>query len=460
MRWEKLLSTKILGYDKNEQKNNASYDGRSAFQKDFDRVVFSSAFRRLQDKTQVFPLPESDFVHTRLTHSLEVSCVGRSLGNLVGEKIIERHPWLKKNFTKFHFGEIVAAACLAHDIGNPPFGHSGEDAISDYFKSGNGKSLEQIINDNKKWNDLIKFEGNAQGFRIISQLQNPDIQGGLRLTYAMLAAFTKYPKESFLEYDKFFSGSLKNQPKIYKKFGFFQSEKNIFQTVAGEVGLTKKTNDKNSFFWCRHPLAFLVEAADDICYRIMDLEDGSHLGIVSFKETEALLMPLIRKAKLKLYNTRDEIEKIGYLRAKAIALLVDQLAEVFLDHEEQILNGNFENELIGVISARKPLERIKKVSEEKIYSYKTVIEREAVGYEVLGGLLDIFVSALLDSANTQLSHRTKTIIKLFPQQFTLAKNSEEDFYSKLLQITDFISGMTDSFAVSLYRKLKGISLPQ
>ncbi|MCK9424893.1 MAG: deoxyguanosinetriphosphate triphosphohydrolase [Ignavibacteriaceae bacterium] len=460
MRWEKLLSTKILGYDKNEQKNNDSYDGRSAFQKDFDRVVFSSAFRRLQDKTQVFPLPESDFVHTRLTHSLEVSCVGRSLGNLVGEKIINRHPGLKKNFTKFHFGEIVAAACLAHDIGNPPFGHSGEDAISDYFKTGNGKSLEQIINDSKKWNDLIKFEGNAQGFRIISQLQNPDVQGGLRLTYATLATFTKYPRESFLEHDKLFPGLVKNQPKIYKKFGFFQSEKNIFQTVANEVGLTKKLSHKNSFFWHRHPLAFLVEAADDICYRIMDLEDGSHLGLVSFKETESLLMPLIGETKLKLYNTRDEKEKIGYLRAKSITLLVEQLAEVFLEHEEQILNGNFENELIGVISARKPLEKIKKVSERKIYSYKTVIEREAVGYEVLGGLLDIFVLALLDSTNTQLSHRTKTIIKLFPQQFTLAQNSEEDFYSKLLQITDFISGMTDSFAVSLYRKLKGISLPQ
>ncbi|MFA4924755.1 MAG: dNTP triphosphohydrolase, partial [Ignavibacteriaceae bacterium] len=168
MRWEKLLSTKILGTNKSDQQTDA-YDGRSAFQKDFDRVVFSSAFRRLQDKTQVFPLPESDFVHTRLTHSLEVSCVGRSLGNLVGEKILERHPRLKKRFTKFHFGEIVAAACLAHDIGNPPFGHSGEDAMSDYFKSGNGKSLEQEINDIKKWNDLIHFEGNAQGFRIISQ---------------------------------------------------------------------------------------------------------------------------------------------------------------------------------------------------------------------------------------------------------------------------------------------------
>ena len=460
MRWEKLLSTKILGYDKNIPQNKISYDGRSAFQKDFDRVVFSSAFRRLQDKTQVFPLPESDFVHTRLTHSLEVSCVGRSLGNLVGEKIIDRHPGLKKNFTKFHFGEIVAAACLAHDIGNPPFGHSGEDAISDYFKTGNGKPLEQKINDIKKWNDLIKFEGNAQGFRIISQLQNPDVQGGLRLTHATLATFTKYPKESFLESDNIISASLKKQPKIYKKFGFFQSEKNIFQNVASEVGLTKKANDKNSFFWCRHPLAFLVEAADDICYRIMDLEDGSHLGLVSFKETEELLMPLIKKAKLKLYNTRDEKEKIGYLRAKAITLLVDQLAEGFLANEEQILNGNFESELIGVISTRNALETIEKISVEKIYSYKTVIEREAVGYEVLGGLLDIFVSALLDSSNAPLSHRTKTIIKLFPQQFELVKNSEEDFYAKLLQITDFISGMTDTFAVSLYRKLKGISLPQ
>ena len=460
MRWEKLLSSKILGYDKNDQKNNPSYDGRSAFQKDFDRVVFSSAFRRLQDKTQVFPLPESDFVHTRLTHSLEVSCVGRSLGNLVGEKIIELHPGLKKNFTKFHFGEIVAAACLAHDIGNPPFGHSGEDAISDYFKTGNGKLLEQKINDSKKWNDLIKFEGNAQGFRIISQLQNPDVQGGLRLTYATLATFTKYPKESFFEDETLLTTSTNKLPKIYKKFGFFQSEKNIFQTVAGEVGLQKKAKINNSFFWCRHPLAFLVEAADDICYRIMDLEDGSHLGLVSFNETEALLMPLIGKTKLKLYNTRDEKEKIGYLRAKAITLLVEQLAKVFIDNEEQILAGNFESELISVISVRKPLETIEKISVEKIYSYKTVIEREAVGYEVLGGLLDIFVSALLDSSNTQFSHRTKTIIKLFPQQFTLAKNSEEDFYQKLLQITDFISGMTDSFAVSLYRKLKGISLPQ
>jgi len=459
MRWEKLLSTKILGYDTNEQKNSASYDGRSSFQKDFDRVVFSSAFRRLQDKTQVFPLPESDFVHTRLTHSLEVSCVGRSLGNLVGEKIIERHPSLKKNFTKFHFGEIVAAACLAHDIGNPPFGHSGEDAISDYFKTGNGKSLNEKIGDAKKWHDLIKFEGNAQGFRIISQLQNPNVPGGLRLTYAMLAAFTKYPKESFLEHDVEHSGSTKKQPKIYKKFGFFQSEKNIFQSVANEVGLEKKTNEKNSFFWCRHPLAFLVEAADDICYRIMDLEDGSHLGLVSFKETEELMMPLIRKAKLNLYNTRDEKEKIGYLRAKAIKLLVDQLAEVFLENEEQILSGTFESELIRVISTQKALETIEQISVEKIYSYKTVIEREAVGYEVLGGLLDVFVSTLLDSANAQLSHRTNTIVKLFPQQFALAKNSNEDFYLKLLQITDFISGMTDTFAVSLYRKLKGISLP-
>jgi len=459
MRWEQLLSSKILGLDHKNFAAADSYDGRSSFQKDFDRVVFSSAFRRLQDKTQVFPLPESDFVHTRLTHSLEVSCVGRSLGNLVGEKILERHPSLKKKFTKFHFGEIVAAACLAHDIGNPPFGHSGEDAFSDYFKSGNGKTLKEKIGDEKKWNDLIKFEGNAQGFRIISQLQNPQVKGGLRLTYATLATFAKYPKESFITTETF-PATTKPNPKIYKKFGFFQSEKEIFKLIAEEVGLKNKGEKLDSYFWCRHPLAFLVEAADDICYRIMDLEDGSHLGLVSFDETEALLLPLIKKSKLRLYNTRDEKEKIGYLRAKAIALLIEQLAEAFLAHENEILNGTFEQELIGSIPTQKTLKQIEKISVEKIYSFRTVVEREAVGYEVLGGLLDIFVSALLDAPSTQRSHRTKTIVKLFPQQFELPPSGENNFYERLLQITDFISGMTDSFAVSLYRKLKGISLPQ
>ena len=337
MNWKKLLNDNRLGIKKIT--SGEPLDGRSQFQKDFDRIVFSPAFRRLQDKTQVFPLPESDFVHTRLTHSLEVSVVGRSLGNLVGERILERDTNLKKEFTKFHFGEIVAAACLAHDIGNPPFGHSGEDAIAEFFKKGNGKDFKELINDEKKWDDLINYEGNAQGFRIITTLQNPDVKGGLRLTYATLGAFTKYPKESFTP-DTLIK--LKKK-KAYKKFGFFQAEKKIFKEVAEATGLDCKKNG-SEFWWCRHPLTFLVEAADDICYRIMDLEDGFRLSLISFAETEELMIPLVNKNDLKGYKGRDEKEKIGYLRAKGISNLVNELADTFMEEEKNILAGKLEDE--------------------------------------------------------------------------------------------------------------------
>ena len=453
MDWTQLLSRRLLGESKN--KVSLKQEGRSQFQRDFDRIVFSAAFRRLQDKTQVFPMPESDFVHTRLTHSLEVSCVGRSLGNIVGAEIIKRNPKLKKDYSAFHFGEIVSAACLAHDIGNPPFGHSGEDAISEYFKNGNGKIFESKINDDKKWNDLIRFEGNAQGFRIITKLQNPKITGGLRLTNATLAAFTKYPKESLIKDDM----DVKNKKKkLYKKFGFFQSEKNIFKDVAEETGLIKN-GDKNNLYWSRHPLAFLVEAADDICYRIIDLEDGFKLGLLTFKETEKLLKSLLTSSKLNSYESRDENDKIGYLRAKAINDTVNETAKAFLDEEKNILSGKFENDLISVIKKTGDLEKIKIISIEKIYSYESVIEREAAGYEVIGGLLDVFINAVNEQAEGNIAPKNKTIIKLLPRQYSNKNNKLDDLYLRLLKVTDFISGMTDSYAVSLYRKIKGISLP-
>lgn len=451
MNWKTLLSSVQLGTD--EKKYISSHDGRSQFQRDFDRIVFSPAFRRLQDKTQVFPLPESDFVHTRLTHSLEVSVVGRSLGNLVGENIISRHSELKNDFTKFHFGEIVAAACLAHDIGNPPFGHSGEESISEYFKNGNGKKFESIINDKKKWNDLTKFEGNAQGFRIITKLQNPKVNGGLRLTYSTLAALTKYPKESFTEVDL----EKNSQKKIYKKFGFFQSEKEIFKSVAEHTELERLSS--KDYFWCRHPLSFLVEAADDICYRIMDLEDGYRLGLVTFSETEQLLKNLIRIELVSDYNQRDEAEKIGYLRAKAISELVKELAEVFLDNEDEILSAKLGDELISLIPAAKALEEIEKLSVEKIYRHRTVVEREAAGYEVLGGLLDAFINSFNEWLDGNIKPKNRTLVNLLPKRIFQYANPDTEIYERLLMIIDFISGMTDSFAVSLYRKIKGISLP-
>ncbi len=447
MEWKKLLSKKLLGF--NEE---SSSDGRSQFQRDFDRIVFSSAFRRLQDKTQVFPMPDSDYVHTRLTHSLEVSCVGRSLGNAVGEMILDRNRKLKNEFTQFHIGEIVASACLAHDIGNPPFGHSGEDAISEYFRNGAGKIYRKVLSQ-KQWADFTKFEGNAQGFRIITRLQNPTVKGGLRLSCATLAAFTKYPKESLLEKNN-------NKEKLYKKYGFFQSEKDLFKEVAEETGLPKKSGYKNSLFWCRHPLTFLVEAADDICYRVMDLEDGFRLGILSFDDTEALLMPLKGKASLNLYNERNENDKIGYLRAKVISQLVKSLAEVFIDEEENIMQGKLDNDLISLLTMSDALEEIKRVSVERIYSIRSVVEREAAGFEVLGGLLYVFINAVNEFAEEKISPKNRTIIKLLPKQFLGDDGKpDEDIYTRLLKITDFVSGMTDSYAVSIYRRIKGISLP-
>ncbi|MCU7513112.1 MAG: deoxyguanosinetriphosphate triphosphohydrolase [Bacteroidota bacterium] len=453
MNWERLLSNRRLG-DIGKNSFVPSNDGRSEFQRDFDRIVFSSAFRRLQDKTQVFPLPESDFVHNRLTHSLEVSCIGRSLGNLVGERILERHPELNDRFTKFHFGEIVAASCLAHDIGNPPFGHSGEDAISEYFKHGSGKQFEERLKDKKKWNDFIKFEGNAQGFRIITKLQNPTIFGGLCLTAATLASLTKYPRESFIPHEA--TELLRGQ--IYKKHGFFQSEKELFQEVAEEVGMLRNCED-DCFFWSRHPLSFLVEAADDITYRIMDLEDGFHLGLESFSRTEELLRALIDANTLKSYDGRDNNDKIGYLRAKAMSSLVNQLAEVFADEEENILQGRLTEDLIDIIPSAKVLKKIKDVSKEEIYSYKSVIERETAGYEVLGGLLDIFITAVNAAADGNTSHKNTKVLQLLPKQFLNPGGiPEEDLYLRLLRITDYVSGMTDTYAISLFRRVKGISL--
>jgi dGTPase len=459
MDWHHLLNKSRIGTNPELSRSNESNEGRSEFQRDYDRIVFSSAFRRLQDKTQVFPLPESDFVHTRLTHSLEVSCIGRSLGNIVGGKILERYPKLNENYTKFHFGEIVAASCLAHDIGNPPFGHSGEDAIAEYFKNGNGKNLSSGLSP-KQYMDLIKFEGNAQGFRIISRLQNPNVTGGLQLTYATLAAFAKYPKESIVEEDTLFATEGIRNSKFQKKFGFFQSEKELFSTVAKACQMTEYGDHFRSLAWRRHPLAFLVEAADDICYRIIDLEDGFRLGLISFKETEEFLTGFLSNVTLNSYDGRDNNDKIGYLRAKVLSRLVTQLSEIFLDEETSIMSGSFPSPLIEAFPGNGKLKEIKNISKERIYSYSAVIERETAGYEVLGGLLDIFITAVNDASEGRLSNRDRTTLKLLPTQFLGPEGIPDvNLYTRLLKITDFVSGMTDSYAVSLYRKLKGISLP-
>lgn len=442
MPWLPLLTSSTLS--KNKQRSGEPT--RSPFEQDYDRIIFSRPFRRLQDKTQVHPLPEHDFVHTRLTHSLEVSSVGRSLGKKVGEVIISRHADLAKSFTPSDFGAITAAAALAHDLGNPPFGHAGEDALSDFFQLDEmGQTCKDQVSP-AEWEDLVRFEGNAQGFRILNKNQY-----GLRITAATLGAFTKYPCSAALK---------TRQPgrKSQKKFGFFVSEQEIFSSVAALLDLTEVSKG----CWNRHPLAFLVEAADDICYSIIDLEDGCSLGLVTEEEARSLFEQVItgNRAKLdKLKQLNSKPERIGYLRALAIGDLLNECSSLFLDKEREILDGSFDSALADHCPSSGALEKIIDVSVKKIYRSPNVVEIEASGHEVLPGLLREFIPASFHLARNQKSRKYQNLALLLPEETRAAitTGSVSD-YAVLREVIDFVSGLTDKHALSLYRKIKGISL--
>jgi len=437
--WHSLLSSQRTG-----QKAIASEQSRSAFEQDYDRIIFSHPFRRLQDKTQVHPLPEHDFVHTRLTHSLEVSSVGRSLGKRVGEVILQRYPSLAKDFSLFDFGAIVAAASLAHDLGNPPFGHAGEDAISDFFRHHDlGKSFEHKVSE-AEWYDLTRFEGNAQGFRILNKNQY-----GLKLTYATLGAFTKYPCPAYFP-------TRDKSKRSQKKFGFFQSEQPVFSDVANKLELIRG-GDIN---WFRHPLAFLVEAADDICYSIIDLEDGCSLGLVSYAEAKELFAGVIKKSRPKLGKLDTLVslqEKIGYLRALAIGDLMDECSTLFLEHEHSILTAKFDDSLVDHCTSKSGLKDIIEISVEKIYRARNVIEIEASGHTVLPGLLEEFVFGGISLMKQDATRKYQNLVLLLPEEIRIAiRQNPDDYYHMLRHIVDFVSGLTDRHALSLYRKIKGL----
>lgn len=439
MNWHTLLSSNRL-----DQKRTTSEISRSTFEQDFDRIIFSHPFRRLQDKTQVHPLPEHDFVHTRLTHSLEVSSVGRSLGKKVGEIIIQRHPQLNGNFSLFDFGAIVASASLAHDLGNPPFGHAGEDAISDFFVSDPfGKSIQQKVT-KAEWEDLIQFEGNAQGFRIINSYQY-----GLKLSIAALGAFTKYPCASLLS-------NRATDRKSQKKYGFFQTEHKLFEELATQLEIPKVNGDA----WLRHPLAFLVEAADDVCYNIIDLEDGCRLGLVSLEDTIALLADILKKDfdKSKLEKFTSKNEKVAVLRAMAINKLIDECAKAFLEHEQSVLNGKFDKPLVEFCESKNSLNSIQEISISKIYRAKHVVEIEAAGHEVLPGLLHEFAKAGDHLFQNGTSKKYDNLVRLLPDETQLAIRQSKSYYQMVRNIVDFVSGMTDRYALSVYKKIKGIAL--
>ncbi|WP_298493325.1 dGTP triphosphohydrolase [uncultured Algibacter sp.] len=445
MNWEQLLSLKRFG-DTHKRIRKEQDETRLGFEVDYDRVIFSSEFRSLQDKTQVIPLSETDFVHTRLTHSLEVSVVGRSLGRRVGQKLLEKHPHLKSTlgYQANDFGAIVAASALAHDIGNPPFGHSGEKAIGEFFKTGNGKQFKTQLTE-KEYQDLCDFEGNANGFKILTE-SRAGRDGGLRLSYATLGAFMKYPKES-----------LPKKPTNHiadKKYGFFQSEKDAFQDVANELGLAKRSDKHISY--SRHPLAYLVEAADDICYTIIDFEDGINLGLIQEEFALEYLSKIIRDniKPENYYALSTKQDRVGYLRALAIGSLINEAVDIFMKYEDAILNGNFDCALLDKSKYDAQIKDIIKISIDNIYQSAEVVDKEIAGYGVINTLLNTYTNAVNNSFNNTASNYDALILKGLPKTI---KTDNSSLYSRLSSVCYYVSLLSDSKAILDYKKIKGIS---
>lgn len=441
MDWKKLISAKRLGMEAYHAEGD---DDRSEFLRDYDRLIFSAPFRRLQNKTQVFPLPGSIFVHNRLTHSLEVACVGRSLGNRVSRSLLSRHPELSTSLIG-EIGSIVSASCLAHDLGNPPFGHSGERAISAYFTEGKGQLLREQLTQ-EEWDDIIHFEGNANAFRLLTHQFNGRRRGGFALTYSTLASIVKYP------YSSYYAGGK-------SKFGFFMTEADTFRTIADELGLIRLSADGEPLRYCRHPLVFLVEAADDICYQMMDIEDAYKLKLLTHEEAIALLTPFIEEHKQGhltevLGMVTDHNEQIAYLRSKVIGILIDECAEAFMRHEEEILAGTFSEPLIKHTSerCRQAYKHCSKVAVQKIYRSRDVLDIELAGFRIINTLIELMTDAAMHPDNAY----SRLLIDRVSSQYDLQADT---LYGKVQAVFDYISGMTDVFALDLYRKINGNSLP-
>lgn len=438
MQWDKLICDKRLGLEHYHESKGGI---RSDFQRDYDRLIFSSPFRRLQNKTQVFPLPGSIFVHNRLTHSLEVSCVGKSLAREVATRLRDRYAhetWADK---LLDMGEIVAAACLAHDLGNPPFGHSGEKTIATFFSEGKGQFLEALLTP-EQWNDLIHFEGNANSFRWLVHQFKGRRRGGFAMTYSMLMSIVKYP----------FSSSKANAK---GKFGYFTSEKDVFTRVADELGMIRIEDDR----YCRHPLVYLVEAADDICYQVMDIEDAHKLKIVASQEVIDLFLGFFdaerRAHALEVMQSVDDPnEKIGYLRSSIVGLLVDECARVFVDNEDAILRGEFVGCLIDHVGqgVKESYDRCAKLAANRIYRASDVVDVDLAGNQIITMLMEKLVDAVM---HPELNY-SQLLLSQVPQQYEVEAPT---LFEKIQAVIDHISGMTDVYALDLYRKLNGMSLP-
>lgn len=441
MNWSQLISNKRFGL---EALHEIRKEDRTEFQRDYDRLIFSSPFRRLQNKTQVFPLPGSIFVHNRLTHSLEVSCVGRSLGNDAARLLLQKHPELSDSHLP-EIGAIVAAACLAHDMGNPPFGHSGEKAIGTYFSEGKGLALKPLVAP-AEWEDLTHFEGNANAFRLLTHQFRGRRPGGFVLTYSTLASIVKYPFSSQLAGNK-------------QKFGFFLSEQEDYERIANELGITRLSEEGEPVRYARHPLVYLVEAADDICYQMMDIEDAHKLKILTSQETKELYSHFFTEERLKRIHkicqlVTDTNEQIAYLRSSAIGVLTKACVETFVEHEEEILSGTFQGPLIKQIAppVRDAYKKCSETAFAKIYCAKDVLDIELAGYQVITTLVDLMIEAV------RYPHKaySQLLINRVSHQYDMQAPT---LYGRIQAVLDYISGMTDVYALDLYRKINGNSLP-
>ena len=444
MKWQELISNKRLGQ---EQRHDLRHDDRSEFKRDSDRLIYSAPFRRMQNKTQVFPLPGSIFVHNRLTHSLEVASLGKSLGDDVAKRLTEIHPELRGTLFE-EIGTIVQTAGMAHDMGNPPFGHSGEKAIQTFFTEGRGLALKDRVSP-LFWDDITHFEGNANAFRLLTHRFNGRRKGGYVMTYSTLASIVKYP----------FPSSMAGK---HGKFGFFTSEKETFQKIAKELGMVIATTDENgNSGYARHPLVYLMEAADDICYEIMDIEDAHKLKLLSWEETERLLLGFFDAESQQLIRQRiaeegveDENEKVVYMRARAVGILEDECVKAFVRNESRILEGTFQGSLIDSISPlqRENYRRCAEVSVRKIYRSKPVLNVELSGYKIMETLMETFIQAAIHPEK----FHSRQLVGLFSSQYDI---QSDDLQTRIMAVIDYISGMTDVYALDIYQKINGISLP-
>lgn len=444
MEWKQLISNKRLGQ---EQRHTERHDDRSEFKRDYDRLIFSAPFRRLQNKTQVFPLPGSVFVHNRLTHSLEVASVGMSLGNDVSQRLISmRHPELRGTLFE-EIGQIVSTACLAHDLGNPPFGHSGEKAIQTFFTEGPGRELRQQVSP-AFWDDITHFEGNANAFRLLTHQFKGRRPGGFVMCYSTIASIVKYPYASSAASKK-------------GKFGFFQSEQETYQRIADDMGIICISKPGEPLRYVRHPLVYLVEAADDICYEIMDLEDAHKLKIITFEQASRLMLDFFDAEtqqhilqRIESEQLSDKNEQIVYLRACVIGKLENECVNTFIEHEDEILNGTFTGSLIDHIS---PLQRnayrhCAEVSVQKIYRSRPVLDVELSGYKIMETLMQQMVEAVMHPDR----YYSQQLIGRVSSQYHI---DDPNLEVRLMAVIDYISGMTDVYALGVYRRINGMKIP-